>query len=52
VVLAICIAVVLALVVYYLLKMKKQNRRQASLPSSTDSTDEAKKLVALNSKPV
>ncbi|XP_020371056.1 kunitz-type protease inhibitor 1 isoform X1 [Rhincodon typus] len=52
VVLAICIAVVLALVVYYLLKMKKQNHRQASLPSSTDSTDEAKKLVALNSKPV
>lgn len=46
VVLAICITVVLAILIYYLLKMKKQNRRQASPASSTGSTtEEAKKLM-------
>ncbi|XP_067895684.1 kunitz-type protease inhibitor 1-like [Heterodontus francisci] len=53
VVLAISIAAVLALLVYFLLRMKKQNRRQASPSSSTgSSTDEVKKLVALHSKPI
>ncbi|XP_078063464.1 kunitz-type protease inhibitor 1-like, partial [Mustelus asterias] len=52
VVLAICIAAVLALLVYFLLKMKKENRQQVSPPSSTDSADEVKRLVALHSKPI
>ncbi|XP_072342240.1 kunitz-type protease inhibitor 1-like isoform X2 [Scyliorhinus torazame] len=51
VVLAICIAAVVAVLIYFLLKMKKENQ-QASAPSSTDSAEEMKKLVALQSKPV
>uniref|UniRef100_UPI00398F8371 kunitz-type protease inhibitor 1-like isoform X2 n=1 Tax=Pristiophorus japonicus TaxID=55135 RepID=UPI00398F8371 len=53
VVLAICIAAVVAILVYFLLKMKKQNRRQACQSSSNGSTtEEVKKLVALQSKPI
>ncbi|XP_067847350.1 kunitz-type protease inhibitor 1-like [Heptranchias perlo] len=53
VVLAICIATVLAVLVYYLLKMKRQNRRQASPSGSNGSTvEEEKKLVAMHSKPI
>ncbi|XP_041071094.1 kunitz-type protease inhibitor 1-like [Carcharodon carcharias] len=52
VVLAICIAAVLTLLIYFLLKMRKQNRRQTGPPSSTDSTDEVKKLMAMQSKPI
>ncbi|XP_051882268.1 kunitz-type protease inhibitor 1-like [Pristis pectinata] len=53
VLLAICIAVVLAILIYYLLKMKRQSRRQASPASSTGSTtEEVKKLMSMESKPV
>ncbi|XP_069773206.1 kunitz-type protease inhibitor 1-like [Narcine bancroftii] len=53
VVLAICIAVVFAFLIYYLLKMRKQSRRQASPGSSTGSTtEEVKKLMPMESKPV
>lgn len=53
VVLAICITAVLAVLVYFLLKMKKQNRRQATPSSSNGSTtEEMKKLVAMQSKPI
>ncbi|XP_055496821.1 kunitz-type protease inhibitor 1-like [Leucoraja erinacea] len=52
VVLVICIAVVLAVLIFYLLKMKR-NRQQASPISSNGSTtEEVKKLMHLDSKPV
>ncbi|XP_078262359.1 kunitz-type protease inhibitor 1-like [Rhinoraja longicauda] len=52
VVLVICIAVVLAILVYYVLKMKR-NRPQASPTSSSGSTtEEVKKLMHMDTKPV
>uniref|UniRef100_V9KSN1 Kunitz-type protease inhibitor 1-like protein n=1 Tax=Callorhinchus milii TaxID=7868 RepID=V9KSN1_CALMI len=56
IVLAICILVVLAVLGYYLMKMRKKRnlrRQQPSAASSTGSTaDDTKKLMAMDAKPV